>query len=162
MGKEEDDALLVACEEGDLAGVDSALGRGAHINCTSDHHPGVPGITPLMHAASRGHLPVAEVLVAAGAHLDAQDKWGWAAIHRAAHGGRPDIVQLLVRAGADVHVLDKAGRTAMHLAMEGNRLEVGSVLLEADPLCLPKRVRGQGSEFMAALRAPMVKSAARG
>ena len=52
--------------------------------------------SPLMDAASRGYLSVARALIAAGADVDAPDKFGWTAMHHAAKAGQCPIVRLLV------------------------------------------------------------------
>jgi len=51
---------------GDQEGVAKTLSQGANVNASNLH-----GSTPLMHAASCGHVEVVRILLAAGADLNA-------------------------------------------------------------------------------------------
>lgn len=72
------------------------------------------GLTALHHAAERGALQVARLLIDAGADVNARDSRGEAPIDRAGHAGpwkeRPatDIVRLLLDHGAEVDVFQAA------------------------------------------------------
>jgi uncharacterized protein len=80
------------------------------------------GWTALHCAASGGHLPVLELLVQAGADLDAQttqgDFAGTTPLMLAVE--HPTCVRALLRAGANVGLMDRRKRTAMQLAVEGS------------------------------------------
>lgn len=71
--------------------------------------------TPLMDAASHGYLSVARVLIAAGADVDACDKFGMSAMHHAAKAGQLPIVRILLAAGAAHSLVNKAGKTPLDL-----------------------------------------------
>ena len=97
--------------------------------------------TPLMHAASGGHVAVLRALLDAGAEVDAVASGGandfsWdqpqtTALHDAARGGHPDAVALLLEAGADPNALALDGETPLHLAVYGRSPDVVRLLIEA-------------------------------
>ncbi len=57
-------------------------------------------------------------LVDAGAHLNAQDKNGASALHRAVRTRAAAAVEFLLNAGADPHLMNSTGSTAFHLAVQ--------------------------------------------
>ena len=65
--------------------------------------PQKDGRTPLMKATERGHPPVARILIAAGAELNARDTYGKTAVTYAKdkRQGNPEIAQMLLVAGAN-------------------------------------------------------------
>ncbi len=72
--------------------------------------------TPLHYAAWKGHRAVAELLLEAGAELDAasiNEHYGGTPLHAAAHGDQRELVQLLLERGADVHFRSANGRTPL-------------------------------------------------
>ena len=71
------------------------LARGANLDARSDE-----GLTPLMEAARRGHLAVAQVLLEAKAGVNAINKeHPMTALDYAVQGGRADVEALLRKAG---------------------------------------------------------------
>lgn len=79
------------------------------------------GRTPLMLAVS-GEEPkaakAAEILIKAGANVNAVDEDGRSVLWRAIVGERPDMVRLLLENGADAKAKDPQGRSMMEVAME--------------------------------------------
>lgn len=75
--------------------------------------------TPL-HLAAEGrfkaHIQTAEILLACGASLHAQDASGNTPLHVAAKRGNGDMVEVLLAYGADLKKVDKEGETAFHYA----------------------------------------------
>ncbi len=81
-----------------------------------------------MAAAGGGHAPIVEVLLAAGAEVNAT---GWTALMGAAGGGHERTVDLLLAAGADVNAVPGAyGLTALMGAAKGGHIGTVRALLE--------------------------------
>lgn len=97
--------------KGDRAGVEAALDMGADpwISDTARN-------TALHHAASAGHTPVVELLVARGAHVEQLNAKGETALHLAARGGHAMTCVALLGNGANGQARDNLGRTPMQLA----------------------------------------------
>jgi len=98
------------------------------------------GLTPLHHAAERGHLDVAQVLLDKGADVQAVDGRGRPSLYLAAQRVRmrkmrpsPDVVDLLVARGAPLD--------ACALAVLGRTDEVAA-LIAADPAAVDVRDAG--------------------
>lgn len=68
--------------------------------------------TPLHWAAWKGHPEVIEVLLDAGADIQAHNEnfhWGTTPLHAAAHGNQKASVEVLIRRGADVNAVRSTG-----------------------------------------------------
>ena len=77
------------------------------------------GITPLMCAATQGHLPAVDFLIQHGADVNMiNNEYECTALFFAAECGHTDIVQLLLQhmQSDDIQVKDNCGRTALHEA----------------------------------------------
>lgn len=70
------------------------------------HNPQRMDATPLHTAVDRGHADAVEVLVGAGADVDALNKFGATPMHEAAASGRVAIGKLLLKFGASLAVAD--------------------------------------------------------
>jgi truncated hemoglobin YjbI len=79
---------------------------------------GVGGMTPLHMAARRGTVAIAEVLLAAGAAVDARDTKGETPLRRAVNCGNEAVVRLLLAHGADPSSQDRFGRTVLDAARQ--------------------------------------------
>ncbi len=92
------------------------------------------GNTALMFAARVGAVASAELLVAAGADVDAADAWGISALALAAHAGNRDVAEFLLAAGADPNAAG-AGFAPLHAAVMHRDEQLVAALLEhgADP-----------------------------
>lgn len=88
--------------------VELLLQYGADVNSRSG--PGC--LTPLHLAARRGSVAVAEVLLNAGAEIEAKDAKGETPLRRAVNCGQEGMVRLLLSWGADPLTQDKQGRAA--------------------------------------------------
>lgn len=99
-------------EEVGRAALELLINQGADVNQTT----GVGGMTPLHMAARRGTVAIAEVLLAAGAKVDARDTKGETPLRRAVNCGNEEMVRLLLTHGADPRSQDRSGSTVLDAA----------------------------------------------
>ena len=108
-----------------LAAIDAALKAGAEVNEVTGFE-----FSPLDLGARSGHAEVVELLLKAGADVNAKGV-GWTALDMAASEGHLDVVVLLIRSGGEVNVKDLLGSTPLHRAARGGHAEVVIALLAA-------------------------------
>ncbi|KAI8426788.1 hypothetical protein MSG28_014472 [Choristoneura fumiferana] len=91
--------------------------------------------TPLHFAAGYGRREVVELLIAAGAALQARDDGGLQPLHNACSFGHADVVRALLAAGAAPAARDNWGYTPLHEAAAKGKVDVCIALLQhgADP-----------------------------
>lgn len=65
---------------------------------------------PLHHAAHAGYLEIVDVLLKAGASIDAPSLSGGTALVRAIESAKPSCVDFLIRAGASVNAKSMKGK----------------------------------------------------
>jgi ankyrin repeat protein len=108
-----DSPLLDATKRGDVAGVRSLLAEGADPNVAQGD-----GLTALHLAAQEGSLEIAEILLGAGAMVEAQTRiGGYTPLHLASQGAHDLVVSALLEAGANAGaVATTTGVTPLHLA----------------------------------------------
>jgi ankyrin repeat protein len=88
------------------------------------------GHTLLHLAAEVGNKTMAEVLLAAGAEVDAMIGFGMTPLHVAAEKGNKDVAEALLNSGADANRKTEAkGCTAIYIAAAFNRKDVVELLL---------------------------------
>jgi ankyrin repeat protein len=119
------DPIHDAANEGDLAGVQAELDKGADVNAKEVGDKW----TPLHNAALDGHREIAELLIANGADVNAKDKWGSAPLHFAAGNGHTQTAELLIANGADMNVKDKWGSTPLHFAAVHGHAQTAELLI---------------------------------
>mmetsp|Transcript_21787 Transcript_21787/g.32574 ORF Transcript_21787/g.32574 Transcript_21787/m.32574 type:complete len:891 (-) Transcript_21787:80-2752(-) len=114
--------LLQAAHRGLSKVVDAMLPKldAAAIASASDE-----GITPLIAAASEGHVEVLEALVAKGADVNAADKDGTNALMAACARGHTDLVRAMLKVpGVELNQQNTDGHTALMFAYNGkNQVE---------------------------------------
>jgi ankyrin repeat protein len=89
----------------------------------------VLGMTPLYIAAEAGHLEVAQVLLAAGAYVDAQTRLRRTPLYAAAAAGHYGVVQLLLGARASIDAAVTQGSNPLYAAAAAGHCEVVQLLL---------------------------------
>ena len=92
----------------------------------------VNGERPIHWAATGGDLECVQILVEAGAALDAKDAFGRTALHLATFKGHDTrVVKALLDAGCDVDARDAGGATALHLACSHGAQDLAATLAHA-------------------------------
>ena len=118
--------LLRAASSGDVKTVATLLTRGVNPNAIDDQ-----GNTALMVAAQKGHLTVAEALLAGGADVNAKRRiFDYTALMDAAYGGHEDIVNLLLSNGANVNARGVDGASPLMLAVLQNYRAIVYALID--------------------------------
>jgi ankyrin repeat protein len=89
--------------------------------------------SPLMLAALRGELPLAQVLIKKGADVN---KPGWAPLHYAATNGHVEVMKLLLEENAYIDAASPNGTTPLMMAARYGSESAVKLLLEAgaDPV----------------------------
>ncbi|MEW6352602.1 MAG: ankyrin repeat domain-containing protein [Thermodesulfobacteriota bacterium] len=103
-----DSELIDAALKGDLAGVKSALEKGANPNAIDEY-----GWTALMASSWRGDVETGKLLLEKGTDVNAKNKFGRTALMRAAEMGHLNMVILLLEKGADANAAGPDGWTAL-------------------------------------------------
>jgi ankyrin repeat protein len=105
--------IIKAAKSGNTEAIRNLLSNDADLINARD----TDGSTPLHCAAWKGQREVIELLLKAGADVNAHnsnDHWGTTALHAAAHANQAAIAQLLIDHGADINAKDLSGKTPMH------------------------------------------------
>lgn len=89
------------------------------------------GDTALHHAAAYLQSRDLQVLLEAGAHVDATNRWQKTPLMDAAQNGNLRNAECLLKAGADVNRRDHMGNTALHLACKTGHRNVAEMLVES-------------------------------
>jgi len=118
-------SLPDAASKGDLATVRALIAARTNVNAAQGD-----GMTALHWAAERGDLPMATVLLKAGAKVTPVTRNGaYTPLHIAARAGNGAVVKALLAAGADPKVLTATGATALHLAAQAGDVSAVNALI---------------------------------
>jgi ankyrin repeat protein len=116
--------LLVAIGMQNITLVRELLEKGAHVD------PEDNKTTPLMAAAQKGHSDIMQLLIKAGANVNAQDHVHGTALFYAAKEGKSEACKLLISSGALVDTISINGCTPLRSALLNWRTETMRVLIE--------------------------------
>ncbi|MDX1395254.1 MAG: ankyrin repeat domain-containing protein [Gemmatimonadota bacterium] len=127
-----DSPVADAAMAGDTEAVRELLRSGADVNAAQGD-----GMTALHWAARRGDVELADMLLFAGANVEAVTRIGqYTPLHLGARAGNAQLVTRLLEEGADpAAVTSKSGATALHLAASSGDVTAITALLDhgADP-----------------------------
>ena len=145
----DDKALLDATKRGDVAAVRTLLEEGADPNVAQGD-----GLSALHLAAQKGNLEVVELLLGAGAKVEAKTQIGeYRPLHLASEGAHAAVVRALLEAGADPGaVTTTTGATPLHLAAKTVNGEgaVRELLEHGAPVNAEEAAAGQTALMFAA------------
>ncbi len=102
--------------------------KGANVNGKDDNYE---KITPLFIAIENGNLEITEILLNAGAKINARDSEKQTPLMRLDGDATPALVEMLVRHGVKVNLTDNEGNTAIVIAANGAKAEVIKALIDA-------------------------------
>ncbi|CAF1168043.1 unnamed protein product [Rotaria sordida] len=98
--------------EGSFEDVERVLKNHVPVDVHDEH-----GMTPLQHAAFKGHANICSLLLAHDADVnDHEHDQGYTALMFGALSGNSEVVRILLEAGAKTHQTNRIGRTAAQLA----------------------------------------------
>ncbi|XP_022247672.1 ankyrin repeat domain-containing protein 17-like isoform X2 [Limulus polyphemus] len=150
-------SLAEACSEGDLKAVQQLLCEGCNINevtdkgesllslaCLSGYYElvqlllmqtsvedrGLKDTTPLMEAASAGHVDIVKLLLDHSADVNAQTNQGNTPLMYACAGGHEEVVRVLLESGANVEDHNENGHTPLMEAASAGHVGVAKILVE--------------------------------
>ena len=86
------------------------------------------GFTPLLIAATNGHIGLVKLLLEYGANPNMRNFDGVTALHNAIFGEQVDILKLLLQHDAALNIRDRVGNTPMDLAKRSRNNEIRSLL----------------------------------
>jgi adenosylhomocysteine nucleosidase len=121
-------ALQIAAFFGQLESARLLLDRGADPSATARN----PMRISALHAATATRQDaIVELLLAAGADVNARQQGGWTPLMAAAQNGDAETVDCLVAAGADPWLVNDAGESAADLAERAGHANVVDRLVRA-------------------------------
>jgi hypothetical protein len=123
------DAVL----KGDLAAAKALIDKGVDVQ-ELDTRPSIAGQNgrrPLNWAALQNNTAMIELLLGAGANINATNLSGFTAVHHAVEANAIDALKLLIAKGADLTLRNAAGLTPRDFAATANRVAAFEVLTAA-------------------------------
>jgi len=119
-------SIHTAARRGDVKAVERRLALGISPN---SRHP-LTVETPLIEAASAGHLDVVKLLVERGADVNLKGEAWYTPLHCAAYYGHLDVAKFLLEHGADITPFKAQGHnTALHSAASGGHIEMAKLFV---------------------------------
>ncbi len=136
--------LVEALDGGNTAAVKKLIEEGINVNVVRN------GVTPLMLAASKGSVEIAEAILQAGVNVNEGTDEGWTALHKAASDqAETGIIDLLLQSGINVNAKNKQGKTALDLAEEQGHRDIARVIKRH-----VQQLRVDGQDWEDFLRSP--------
>ncbi len=127
-------SFLEQVENGNTEAVKLFIEGKININAENEN-----GRTALMIASMYGFTEIGEILINAGADLNAQDNAGLTALHHSIINGTV-LFNILVASGADLHKKDSEGDSLLHSAARFKRKEMfDRLMLENIPFDIPNK-----------------------
>jgi len=120
-------ALVFAAGSGNEEFAAKLLSKGVDPDCRL---PRLDGSTPLLMAASNGHVGIAKLLIDRKADVNRKDPHGDTALMAAVRFGSIPMVELLLAAGAEPSARDFDGRTPLVWAARSGRADMVKLLLD--------------------------------
>ena len=96
--------------------IEMRLDRGDHVLAVCSYFIG------LAITNTKDRPEVVEVLLSAGANIDARTEAGWTPLHFAAYYGATKVVEVLLSAGADIGAITEVGEDPFHVASDDPEL----------------------------------------
>ena len=118
-------ALMMASLRGMATWAQRLIDKGAAVNR--------PGWSPILYVASGGDVATLQVLLKAGADIQARNPAGSTPLIMAARFGREDVVLALVAAGADPRQRNPGGQDAVAAARWAGRDSLADLLEKRKP-----------------------------
>ncbi|KAH0533973.1 hypothetical protein FGG08_007420 [Glutinoglossum americanum] len=91
--------------------------------------PGIDSSLAILCVAYYGHLPVLELLLAAGMDINKRDSYGCDVLHAALENDQVGVSRYLVAAGADMRIRNSCGWPGFHSAAVGGVVSLLELLL---------------------------------
>ncbi|MBE0612829.1 MAG: ankyrin repeat domain-containing protein [Burkholderiales bacterium] len=125
-------ALMLAAHAGNLELVNALIAAGADVNATDER--GWGPLTKAVYNADldRGFADIVQILIDAGADLEAPIGFGVRPLMLAAGYGETAVVESLLKAGADVLARNEGGLTALMMVKQKHYVDVINLLHEAE------------------------------
>ncbi len=124
FGAVSDPPLVAAAKKGDTAAVRALLAKHADVNATA-----ADGSTALYWAAWYDNLPVADLLIGAGARANNLTHYRMTPLSAASKNGDAAMIEHLLKAGADPNETTEDGETVLMTASLTGKVDALKVLL---------------------------------
>jgi ankyrin repeat protein len=147
---------MIAAGAGSVEAVRSLIASGADVNAAESRK----GQTALMWAAAEGNTAAAEVLLEAGADIQAKSTGGFTPLLFAVRNARADTADALLRRGANPNDVAPDGSSALGMATVNAYFELAALLLDRGANPNPSDPRGSPLHTVAWLRKPGADGAA--
>jgi len=127
-------ALMLAAYTGNLGMVEALLAAGAGVNDSDERGWTALAKSTYNFEVKRGFADVAQVLIDAGANIEAQIAYGIRPLMLAAGYGETEVVETLLEAGAEVTARNEGGLTALMMVKQKHYVDVINLLHQAEQL----------------------------